>query len=199
MMAKTITIHQLDTGYLILSEEGQHAITSNDVMIAKVRDIFGIQQRRQPQTTEENIDTTPTKAPENRPRFGILSELAGTWPINTCDYMVPDPVPLPNNQKVTYFETVDGRLLIKYRTTGVNTTFEEIQLLLDTSEEGSELKHIPSEMSSNYKTCIRQFMIAVRAGLKSGDSVDLDLDKDFRPVLNRTSVHEYERGTLKDV
>lgn len=42
-------------------------------------------------------------------------------------------------------------------------------------------------------------MIAVRNGLKSGDSVELDPDKDFRPILNRPPIIENERGILKHV
>lgn len=42
-------------------------------------------------------------------------------------------------------------------------------------------------------------MIAVRNGLKPGGSVELDPDKDFRPMLNRTSSIEHERGTLEQV
>jgi len=42
-------------------------------------------------------------------------------------------------------------------------------------------------------------MIAVRNGLKPRSSVELDPDKDFRSILNRTSIHEYERGTLESV
>ena len=42
-------------------------------------------------------------------------------------------------------------------------------------------------------------MIAVRNWLKPGDSVELDPDKDFRPILKRPSTIEHERGTLEHV
>lgn len=183
-MSKTLTIQQLDTGYLIETEESKHAITSHDVMIAKIRELLGITRRKHSKTIEPTIDTITTTKPVCLPRFGILSEQTGTWPINRGDYLVPDAVPLPINEKVTYFETFDGRLLIKYRNTSVNTTFDEIKQLLNMSNVDNELKHVPQELSSNHRTCIRQFMIAVRGGLKSGDSVELDPDKDFRPLLN---------------
>lgn len=198
-MSKTITINQLDTGYLIESEESKHAITSHDAMISKIRELLGITRRTHSKTIKPMVDTITTERPVGLPKFGILSEQTGTWPINMGDYMVPDAVPLPINEQVTYFETFDGRLLIKYRNTSVNTTFDEINQLLNMSNVDNELQHVPQELSSNHRTCIRQFMIAVRGGLKPGDSVELDPDNDFRPLLSRPSTIGLERGTLKDV
>ena len=72
--------------------------------------------------------------------------------------------------------------------------------MLSKVDHGSELLHVPSGVfSSNQRTCIRQFMIAVREGLKPGDSVELDPDKDYRRLLNGSSISEYERGTLESV
>lgn len=199
MMSKIVTISQLDTGYLIETEESKHAITSKDNMIAKVRELLGISRPKLGNKANVPVITPMEQKPAITLQFGILSSLPGTWPINKSDYMVPDAVPIPNNEKVKYFETFDSRLLIKYRSSKVYTTFDEINQLLDMSGVDNELEHVPLELSSNQRTCIRQFMIAVREGLKAGDSVDLDPDKDFRPVLNRTSTIEYERGTLERV
>ena len=198
-MSKIVTIYQLDTGYLIETEESEHAITSKDNMIAKVRELLGISRPKQGKKVEAPVITPVVQKPAITPQFGILSALAGTWPINAGDYMVPDAVPIPNNENVKYFETIDGRILIKYKSSEIYTTFDEINQLLDMSDVNYELKYVPKEFSSNQRTGIRQFMIAVRDGLKPGDSVDLDPDKDFRPVLNRPSTIEYERGTLERV
>lgn len=195
-MSKTIIIHQLDTGYLVESKDSKHAITSKDSMIAKVRELLGISRQKQ-EVKKEIPNTIPAKEqPATAPQLDNTSVLADTTHINKGEYMVPDAVPLPNNEKVTYFETLDGRLLIKYQTTSILTTFDEINQFLIGCKEGDEFKIIPLELSSKRKTCLRQFMIAVRNGLKPGDSIDLDPDKDFRP-LNISSNIEYERGTLE--
>ena len=198
-MSKIVTIYQLDTGYLIETEDSEHAITSKDNMIAKVRELLGISRPKQAKTTEAPTIIPAEQKPATAPHFGILSELVGTWPINRGDYMVPDAVPIPNNERVKYFETFDGRILIKYKSSKIHTTFDEINRLLDISRVDNELEHVPQRFSSNQRTCIRQFMIAVREGLKPGDSVELDPDKDFRPILKRPSTIEHERGTLEQV
>lgn len=198
-MLKTVTIHQLDIGYLIETEDSKYAITSKDSMIAKVHELLGISQQKQAEKKEAPLIIPTEQLTATTPQFGILSALVGTWPINKGDYIVPDAVPIPNNEKVTYFETFDGRVLIQYRTSEVYTTFDEINQLLDVSPVNKELKHIPRDLPQDKKTSIKQFMIAVRNGLKSGDSIDLDPDKDFRPILKRSSVIEHERGTLKQV
>ena len=198
-MSKRVTIYQLDTGYLIESEESEHAITSKDNMIAKVQELLGISRPKQVKKTEVPVTYPTEQKPATAPQLGILSELVGTWPITRGDYMVPDAVPLPNNERVKYFETVDGRILIKYKSSKIYTAFDEINKLLDMSRVDNELENVPPEYSSNQRTCIRQFMIAVRNGLKPGDSIELDPDKDFRPILKRPSIIEHERGTLERV
>jgi hypothetical protein len=198
-MLKTVTIYQLDTGYLIKTEDSEHAITSKDNMIAKVSELFGISRPKQVKKIEAPATIPTEQKTATAPQFGILSALAGTWPTNMDDYMVPDAVPIPNNEKVKYFETFDGRILIKYKSSKIYTTFDEINRLLDMSRVDNELEHVTQEFSSNQRTCIRQFMIAVRNGVKPGDSVELDPDKDFRPILKRPSTIEHERGTLERV
>ena len=198
-MSKIVTIYQLDTGYLIESEDSEHAITSKDNMIAKVRELLGITRPKQEKRTEVPATIPSEQKPATAPQFGILSDLAGTWASTKGDYMVPDAVPIPNNENVKFFETVDGRILIKYKSSEIYTTFDEINQLLDMSDVNHELQHAPKEFSSNQRTCIRQFMIAVRNGLKPGGSVELDPDKDFRPILKRPSTIEHERGTLEQV
>ena len=186
-MSKIVTIYQLDTGYLIKTEDSEHAITSTDGMISKVRELLGISRPKQVKKIEAPATTPSEQKPVTTPQFGILSALAGTWPINRGDYIVPDAVPIPNNERVKFFETFDGRILIKYKSSKIYTAFDEINRLLDTSRVDNELEHVPKEFSSNQRTCIRQFMIAVRNGLKPGGSVELDPDKDFRPILKRQS------------
>ena len=198
-MSKIVTIYQLDTGYLIETEDSKHAITSKDSIITKVRELLGITRSKQDIKMEAQATIPTEQKPGAAPQFGILSPLAGTYPINAGDYMVPDAVPIPNNERVKYFETFDGRILIKYKSSKIYTTFDEINQLLDMSRVDNELEHIPHEYSSNQRTCIRQFMIAVRNGVKPGDSVELDPDKDFRPILKRPSTIEHERGTLERV
>lgn len=198
-MSKIVTIYQLDTGYLIETENSEHAITSKDGMIAKVSELLGISRPKRDTNTKAPLGTPTEQKPVTALPFDILSPLAGTWPINKGEYMVPDAVPLPNNERVKYFETIDGRILIKYKSSKIYTTFNEINKLLDMCRAGNELEHVPPEYSSNQRTCIRQFMIAVRNGLKPGDSVELDPDKDFRPILKRPSTIEHERGTLEQV
>ena len=198
-MSKIVTIYKLDTGYLIETENSEHAITSNDSMVAKVRELLGITQSKQDKKIEAPATIPTEQKPVKASQFGILSALSGAWPINAGDYMVPDAVPIPNNERVKYFETFDGRILIKYKSSKIYTTFDEINQLLDMSRVDNELEHIPHEYSSNQRTCIRQFMIAVSNGLKPGDSVELDPDKDFRPILKRPSTIEHERGTLEQV
>lgn len=198
-MSKIVTIYQLDTGYLIETEDSEHAITSKDGMISKVRELLGISRPKQEKNAEAPTITPTEQKPITTPQFGILSALAGTWPINRGDYMVPDAVPIPNNENVKFFETFDGRILIKYKSSKIYTTFDEINQLLAISRVDNELEHVSQDFSSNQRTCIRQFMIAVRNGLKPGDSVELDPDKDFRPILKRPSTIEHERGTLEQV
>ena len=198
-MSKIVTIYQLDTGYLIETEDSEHAITAKDSMIAKVRELLGITRPKQEKKTEVPATIPSEQKPTTAPQFGILSALAGTWPINKGDYIVPDAVSIPNNEKVKYFETFDGRILIQYKSSKIYTTFDEINKLLDMSRVDNELEHVPPEYSSNQSTCIRQFMIAVRNGLKPGGSVELDPDKDFRPILSRPSTIEHEHGTLEQV
>jgi len=197
-MRITITISKIDTGFLVVAEDSMHAITSNDKMIDKVRELLDIslpKQEIQPQPPTTIPFTEQLAVP---PQLDSTSPLINTLPIKRSDYIVPDPVPLPNNKNVTYFETKEGRLLLKYSTTSILTTFDEINQFLEGCREGDELKNIPSELSQKRKTCIRQFMIAVRNGLKPGDSIELDPDKDFRP-LNISSNIEYERGTLEEI
>ncbi|MCK5138236.1 MAG: hypothetical protein KAQ85_00200 [Thermodesulfovibrionia bacterium] len=168
-------------------------------MISKVRELLGISRPKQEKNAEAPTITPTEQKPITTPQFGILSALAGTWPINRGDYMVPDAVPIPNNENVKFFETFDGRILIKYKSSKIYTTFDEINQLLAISRVDNELEHVSQDFSSNQRTCIRQFMIAVRNGLKPGDSVELDPDKDFRPILKRPSTIEHERGTLEQV
>lgn len=169
-------------------------------MIAKVRELLGITRPKQDKKIEAPANIPTEQMPVAAPQFGILSALSGTWPINVGDYMVPDAVPIPNNERVKFFETFDGRILIKYKSSKIYTMFDEINRLLDISQVDNELEHAPQEFSSNQRTCIRQlFMIAVSNGLKPGDSVELDPDKDFRKILNRPSIIEHERGTLEQV
>lgn len=198
-MSKIVIIYKLDTGYLIETEDTKHAITSKDSMIAKARELLGITRSKQDKKIEVPATIPPEQKPVKAQQFGILSALAGTWPINTGDYMVPDAVQIPNNERVKYFETFDGRILIKYKSSKIYTTFDEINQLLDMSRVDNELEHVPNEFSPNQRTCIRQFKITVRDGLKPGDSVELDPDKDFRPILSRPSTIEHERGTLEQV
>lgn len=206
-MSKTITIKQLDTGYIVQLYESdslvsQHAATSNDGMISKVRKLLEIDRRS---TQIRNVHDTRTTEKSghilaNKPKYGILTELPGKWPIKKDECLVPELVPLPNNQKVIYAETQDNRVMLKYRSAYVYTTWAEIADLILTTTKGNELANVPLEFASNQKTAIRALMIAVRdCNLKPGDSVNLDPDKDFRKQLNRSSMPEYERGTLEDV
>lgn len=202
MMKKTIIVQKLDTGYLITLNEDEtrvsdHALTSPDGMVAKIRELFDIGAKSaQHKKTPKITDTTLPKI-----KYGILGELPGKWPIKKEEFLVPDPVPLPNNQKVTFLETHDKRLNLKYRSANVYTTWDEIYHLLGKWKiPNDELIGILPDTPSNSKTAIRQFMIAVRDwNVKPGSSMDLDPDKDFRKQLNRSSMPEYERGTLEEV
>lgn len=203
MMKKTIIVQKLDTGYLITLNEDEtrvsdHAMTSADGMVAKIRELFDIGTKNAHRKKTTEIINKPTS---EKIKYGILSELPGKWPIKKEDCLVPDPVPLPNNDKVTFLETGDSRLNLKYRSANVYTSWDEIGQLLGWCHiPGDELKIVPDELASNSKTAIRQFMIAVRDwDVKPGSSIDLDPDNDFRPMLNRSSAHEYERGTLEEV
>lgn len=220
----TVTIEKLDTGYLIESDEQRFALTSNDVMIAKVRELLNISRRIRPsvptESTEQIKSEIPHQIPEPTPptttklkdamveakhnnlKYGILSNFTenGKWPIKKEDFIVPELISIPANEKVKYAETEDGRILIEYQSGRVYTAWEEIIGMLSTIKPGSELLNVPHGFSSNQRTCIRQFMIAVRDnGIKPGNSIDLDPDKDFRKQLDRSSQPEYEAGTLKEV
>jgi len=204
-MRTTITISKIDTGFLIVSEDSMHAITSKDAMIAKVRELLDITRRPTHRTENKDISykaaitTHDKEKPENGLKLTPSVQFKGIQHINSTYYLVPDAVQIPNNKNVTYFETQDGRLRIQYKSGIIHTTFDEINKLLDVSTKDHELEHVPNTFSSNQRTCIRQFMIAIRGGLKPGDSIDLDPDKDFRPILNRKSTIEHERGTLEEL
>lgn len=200
-MHRTITIQQLDTGYFIQAEDreqsitspneiikkvSEHGITSNDAMIAKVRELLGISYKK-------TVQSKPV--PEHTEVYLKLLDTN----INKSHFLVPEGVPLPNNKGVLFQETRDGRVLLTYKNGRVVTSFPEIKHLIDISDENKELEHVPTNLSSNQRTCIRQFMIAVKLGLKPCDSLTLDPDKDFRRMLNRSSMPEYERGTLERV
>lgn len=201
----TVTITQLDTGYLIESAEQRFALTSNDTMIAKVRELLNIPRRQRPSTPIE--PTKPkTKPDETTPqisdkqKYGIITPLIenGKWPIKKSDYLVPELISIPNNEKVKFAETSDKRIVIEYDSGRVFTTWDEITDMFSKINKGSELLHVPVGFSRNQRTCIRQFMIAIRKGLRAGDSIHLDPDKEFRKQLDRSSQPEYESGTLKE-
>jgi hypothetical protein len=210
-----VIITKLDSGYLVSSENEVHSILSKDKMIAKVRELLDISttpkkkisndvqttslvtQSPHPTITKEQIDDTKS----NDIRCGILSDFTDSknWPIKQSECLVPELISIPTNENVRYAETSDERIHIKYKTGRINTTWAEITGMLDKIKPGSELLHVPPGFSSNQRTCIRQFMLAIREGLKPGDSVELDPDKDFRKQLDRSSQPEYERGTLKEI
>lgn len=154
--------------------------------------------------TKINKSDIPPAA--NNQRYGILESLDDNskWPIKKSDFIVPELISIPTNENVRFAETEDSRLLIEYksgRNVGrVYTTWDEINTMLFKSKPGSELLQVKSgDFASGQRTAIRQFMIGVRAGLKKGDSVGLDPDRDFRPLLKQSSVIEGERGTLEAV
>ena len=219
MNHKTLIITKLDTGYYLESDDEKHGISSNDKLIAKIRDIFDISTtskkrnevdkpivkstnpiQPKPPTTTKLKDALDIK--KGSLKFGIITSHNenGKWPIKQSDYLVPELISIPNNEKVTYAETLDQRIVVEYKTGKIYTTWDEITNMLSEIDTGNELLHVPVGFSSNQRTCIRQFMIAVRDnGLKAGDSVNLDPDKDFRKQLHISSAIEYERGTLKEV
>lgn len=222
-----LLIVKLDTGFLIITENERHSIASNDKLIAKVRgrlDIPTASKKKnmlpelkteqvvepQPKTIESLTPHLPpgtTKLKEaldlktHNVKFGILSSFTenGKWPIKKSDYLVPELISIPNNEKVRYAETSDSRIFIEYKTGRIYTTWEEITDMLSKIKPGSELLHVPVGFSSNQRTCIRQFMLAIRDGLKAGDSVELDPDKEFRKQLNTKIMHSSEAGTLETI
>lgn len=218
-----VLIVKLDSGFLISTKNERHSIASNDKLIAKVRELLNIPVTHKkklvdkPAATEMQTTEIPTtiKQPptttnlkdaldlkKGNSKFGIITSHNenGKWPIKQSDYLVPELISIPNNEKVTYAETLDQRIVIGYKTGKIYTTWDEITDMLSKIDTGDELLHVPVGFSSNQRTCIRQFMIAVRDyGLNAGDSVNLDPDKDFRKQLDRSSTIEYECGTLKEV
>lgn len=194
-----VIIKRLDSGYTVqLENEDEvlacHATSSNDGMIARVRELFGINRKA------IINKAVCEKKKNNHPTYGILTELPGKWPIKKSEQLVPEVVPIPNNDLTKYAETLDGRLLIEYRTNKIYTNWDEISKMVLNSTPKYEMEVIPTDMSSNSRTAIRQFMIATRDyGVVPGLSVELDPDKDYRLQLNRNSMPEYERGTLETV
>ena len=223
-----VSIVKLDSGFLIISGNERHSISSNDKLIAKVRELLNIPvthkkklvdkstatEMQTPEMQTTKISKTIKQPPittnlkdaldmkKGNLKFGIITSHNenGKWPIKQSDYLVPELISIPNNEKVTYAETLDQRIVVEYKTGKIYTTWDEITNMLSEIDTGNELLHVPVGFSSNQRTCIRQFMIAVRDnGLKAGDSVNLDPDKDFRKQLHMSSAIEYERGTLKEV
>ena len=197
-----INIRKLDTGYYISSKNEEHGIESTEDAIIKIKYILGMTPTEQSNVPVINKKPYVEPTAATKQRYGIITELIknSKWPINKSDFLVPELISIPNNKIVVYGETIDGRVCIQYRTSKVYTTFEEIDNMLSKTNPGSELLHVQGGMfSSNQRTCIRQFMISVREGLKPGDSVELDPDKKYRKMLNGSSIPKYERGTLESV
>ena len=206
---KTVKITELDSGYFIEYGNCKHAVTSKNEMLEKIIEIFNIvtliYKPDKPPAIKESI-AKEISIPIHEPKitghetYGILSDQpTGTFPIKHSDFLVPEMISIPNNEKVKFAETYDKRLLIEYGGAKVYTTWTEICDMVDSCHKGQETKAIPFTLIKNKRTAIRQFMIAVRDGLKPRASVELDPDKDFRPLLSRSSIHEYERGTLESV
>lgn len=215
---KTVRITELDSGYFIEHGQCKHAFTSKNEMLEKIIEIFKVVTFDKPDEppaikepvpiTEEILQPIPIQKEELEPiirqtgheTYGILTDQPrGTFPIKQSDFLVPEMISIPNNQKVTFGETYDKRLLLEYGGAKVYTTWTEICNMVDSCHKGQESEAIPFTLIKNKRTAIRQFMIAVRNGLKPRSSVELDPDKDFRSILNRASTHEYERGTLESV
>ena len=223
-----LTFKKLDSGFLLKTEDEQHAINSPDRAIAKIRELMGISKpvkgkAKHEQTAPEKSNSSSIKITPQHPnkeeinkrelppvadnqRYGILEPLTknSKWPIKTVDFIVPELISVPNKTSVRYAETDDERILIEYytgRNVGrVYTTWEEINDMVVKIEPGSELLYVKAgDFTSSQRTAIRQFMIAVRDGLKKGDSIELDPDKEFRAVLNRQSVIESELGRLDEL
>lgn len=248
-----LNIKKLDTGFLLTTEDQQHAITSPDNMVSKAMELLDISKPHiktpiklkdrgveptpatnkpdkqnapdglstnnvcdpKPLKTTDEPDTSKVDNPKakegipsasNNQKYGILEpafEGIG-WPIKQSEFIVPELIKTPLNENVRYAEAEDGRILVEYkqgRNIGrVYSTWEEIDTMLFKTKPGSELLVVKAgDFTGSQRTAIRQFMIGVRAGLKKGDSVEIDPDKDFRPMLNRSSVVEGERGTLESV
>ena len=114
--------------------------------------------------------------------------------------LVPELILVPGNSVLKYGETLDGEIILEYGTNKAHTTWDIINYVVDNMKNTDGINtFLPDSFSKKKKIAFRRFISAVVDGLKPGDSVEIDPDKEFRPLLNQSSMIEGERGTLEAV
>ena len=150
-------------------------------------------QEVQEQSTK--LEPKPTPAPERGPLEVIPYFLHS-------DITTPDFVALEKfSMRLKYGETKDGKLVIKYDTNYIYTTWLDMRRLIESLPNKFKFTGVKllEDKSPNKSTALRLFIRAVVGGLREGQAAgsQVDPDADFRPVLNQDTHIAKDAGKLE--